>query len=96
MSGDHLSTSALQRAIFGRSSELNRITRHNPEGYIVPQRVHRDALVDVRGLRGGMNGAVELPRAERIDRIEARKQPAALQHPALRMRHAPPDTQTLK
>src|ERR1700761_6630353 len=62
----------------------------------VAQRVHGDALVDIRCLGGGMDGAVELPRAERINRIEAGKQPAALQHPALRVRYAPPDAQAFE
>src|ERR1700738_4052687 len=49
-----------------------------------------DQHIDVGRLGGGMDGAVQLARAERVDRIEARKQPPALQHPALRMSHAPP------
>jgi hypothetical protein len=41
----------------------------------VAQRVHRHALVDLRGLGSGMDGAVQLPRAERIDGIKSGKQP---------------------
>ena len=37
-------------------------------GKAVPQRMHRDALVDPGGLGGGMDGPVELARAERVDR----------------------------
>jgi hypothetical protein len=36
--------------------------------------VHRHALVDLGRLGGGMDGAVQLPCAQRIHRIEARKQ----------------------
>src|ERR1700680_2865178 len=71
-------------------------TRHNPEGYIVPQRVHGHALVNVCGLGGGMDGAVQLPRGERVDGIEAGKQPPALEHATLRMGHPPPDAQALE
>jgi len=34
------------------------------------QRVHGHALVDMRCLGSGMDGAVQLPRAERVDGIE--------------------------
>src|ERR1700687_1772756 len=71
-------------------------TRHNPEGYIVAQRMHGYALAEVCLFCGGMDGAVQLPRAERIHRIEARKQPSALEHATLRVGHAPPDTQALE
>src|SRR6202049_5282827 len=96
MSGDRLSTSALFPAIFGQSSKLNHVTRHNPEGYIVAQRMHGYALVDVCLFCGGMDGAVQLPRAERIHRLEARHKPSALEHATLRVGHAPPDTQALE
>src|SRR5258705_93782 len=96
MSGDRLSTSALLPAIFGQSSKLNHVTRHSPEGHIVAQRMHGYALAEVCLFCGGMDGAVQLPRAERVHRIEARKQPAAFEHATLRMGHAPPDTQTLE
>jgi hypothetical protein len=39
----------------------------------MPQRVHRDALVDTCGDRGGVHGAVQLPVAQRLDRVQARK-----------------------
>ena len=38
------------------------------------QRVHGHALVDVCLFCGGMDCAVQLPRAERVDGIEARNQ----------------------
>jgi hypothetical protein len=44
----------------------------------VTQRVHRHTLVDVRGFGGGMNGAVQLPRAQLIEWIEPGKQPPTL------------------
>lgn len=50
----------------------------------MPQRVHRHALVDVRRLGGGMNGAVQLSRAPLIERIEPGNQPPAIGHLALR------------
>ena len=62
----------------------------------VAQRVHRDALVDVRGLRGLVHGAVELPGAHGIQRIEAREQIAARQHLALGAGVAPPGAQPLE
>jgi hypothetical protein len=39
----------------------------------VAQRVHGHALVDLGRLGGGMNGAVQLPGAERVDGIEPGK-----------------------
>jgi adenylosuccinate lyase len=62
----------------------------------VPQRVHRDALVQLGGIRGGMNRPIELPGAQRIDGIQAGKQPAARQHLALALGHPPPTTQTFE
>ena len=47
-------------------------------GKTVAQRMHRYALVDLCGFGGGVDGAVELPRAQRVDRIEPGKQPAAI------------------
>ena len=41
-------------------------------GKAVAQRVHRHALVDLRGLGGGMDGAVELARGQRVHRVRAR------------------------
>jgi hypothetical protein len=40
-------------------------------GDIVPQGVQRDALVDLRHLRGGVAGAIELARGHRLGRIAA-------------------------
>ena len=45
---------------------------------------------------GGVDGAVELPRAQRIHRIQAREQPAAGQDLALGMADAPPGAQPLQ
>src|SRR3981189_195851 len=45
-------------------------------GEAVPQRVQRNGLVDLRHLRRGMAGPVELPRRQRIDRVLPGKQPA--------------------
>ena len=42
-------------------------------GEAVPQRVQRHALVDPGHLRGGMAGAVELARRDRLHRIAARE-----------------------
>ena len=58
--------------------------------------MHRHALVDPGSLRGGMHGAVELTGAERFDRIESGKQPAAIEHLALGTRHSPPGAQALE
>ena len=58
--------------------------------------MHRHALVDPGRLRGGMHGAVELTGAERFDRIESGKQPAAIEHLALGARHPPPGAQALE
>src|ERR1700692_3050222 len=96
MSCEWLGTSAPQPVIFGLSRTLNRVTRHSQEGHIVAQRMHGYALAEVCLFCGGMDGAVQLPRAERIHRIEARKQPSALEHATLRVGHAPPDTQALE
>jgi hypothetical protein len=43
-----------------------------------------------------VNGAVELPRSERIYRIKTGKQPTAVEHLALRTRHSPPHAQPLQ
>ena len=56
-------------------------------GEAVPQRVQRDALVDLGHLCRGMTGAVELARGERVDRVLPWKQPA------LRARRLPPGAQ---
>ena len=53
----------------------------------MPQGVQRDALVDLRHLRGGVTGAIELARGHRLRRIAAREQPA------LRARRLPPGAQ---
>src|SRR5206468_9364868 len=59
----------------------------------VPKRVHRNALVDLCRLRRGVHSAVELTGAERVDGIEAWKQPAADKHLALATGNPPPGTQ---
>ena len=60
------------------------------------QRVHRHALVDLRRLGGGMDGAVELAGAQRVHGIEAGEEPAPGQDLALGMAHAPPRAQPLQ
>mgnify|MGYP001544923148 CR=1 FL=1 len=66
------------------------------QGEAVAQRVHRDALVDLRGLGGGVDGAVELARGNRVHRVEPGEEPAARQHPALGMGDPPPDAQSIE
>jgi len=39
--------------------------------------VHGDTLIQLCGIRGGVNRAIELTGAERIDGIEPGKQPSA-------------------
>jgi hypothetical protein len=56
-------------------------------GEAVPQRVQRNALVDLGHLRRSMAGPVELARGERVDRVLPGKQPA------LRARRLPPHAQ---
>src|SRR6266446_7859319 len=51
-------------------------------GEAVPQRVWRDALLDPRGLGGGVDGTTELTGRQRLDRVTAGKQPAARQQQA--------------
>ena len=53
-------------------------------GEAVAQRMHRDALVELGGLCGGVTGAVELARGDRLGGLLAGKEPAA------RPRHPPP------
>ncbi len=65
-------------------------------GKAVAQCVHRRALVDLRGFGGRMDGAVQLPGIERIDRIEPGEEPSAVGHPALGTGYAPPDTQAFE
>ncbi len=60
------------------------------------QRMHRYMLVDACGISRFAHGAVELAGAERIDRIQARKQPATIEHLALDAGDAPPGTQPLE
>ena len=81
MSGNNLGTSgtsALDTHRSGRSSKLNRAARHNSEGHIVTQRVHRHPLLNSSGERRRMDGPVELPGAEWLNRIEPGKQPATV------------------
>src|ERR1700722_20649116 len=58
----------------------------------VSKRVHRDALVDARCKGSLVYGAVQLPRAQRLDGGQAREEPAALEHFALSPRDPPPST----
>ena len=60
------------------------------------KRVHRYALVDLRGFGGGVNSPIELTRGHRIHRIEAGKQPAAGQYLALGVAQSPPAAQPLQ
>src|ERR1017187_494506 len=62
-------------------------------GESMSERVHGDALVDVRGGGGLMHDAIELPRGKRIHRIQARKQPAAREDLALGSGCWPPGAQ---
>jgi hypothetical protein len=58
--------------------------------------VHRDTLVDAGGDSGVVHGAVELPGAQRIERVQAWEQPPAIEHLALGARHAVPGAQPLE
>ena len=60
------------------------------------QRVHRDAFLDAGLVGRRVDGTVELSGAERLDRVQAGKQPAAVEHLALGASDAPPDAQTLQ
>ena len=46
-------------------------------GEAVPQRMWQDALLDPRGLRGGVDGTTKLAGRQRFDRVAAGKQPAS-------------------
>jgi len=59
----------------------------------VAQGVGRHALVDLGGVGSKVDGAVELPRAQRVGRIQAREQPASRQDLALGVTQAPPCAQ---
>ena len=50
-------------------------TRHSPEGDIVPQRMRRHSLGNLRRPSGGMNNAGEMARGEMVDRVLSWKQP---------------------
>ena len=65
-------------------------------GEAMPKGVHRHPLVDPGRQRGGVHGAVELAGAQRLNRVEAGKQPAAVEHLALRPGHPPPGAQALE
>ena len=65
-------------------------------GEAVAQRVHRDALVDARREGRLMHRAVQLSGAQGLDGVQARKQPAALEHLALSSGHSPPGAQPLQ
>ena len=55
--------------------------------------MHRDALVEMRLIRCGVNGTVELASAERIDRVTSGEQPATFTHLALCVGISPPMAQ---
>src|SRR5579864_1331008 len=65
-------------------------------GETVPQGVHGYTFVDVCGLGGGMNDAVQLPQAELVNGIAPGKEPPAIEHPALGPCDVPPDAQALE
>ncbi len=69
---------------------------HSPAQEIVAQRVRGHALGDAGRRRRVMHGAVELPRGQRLHRIEAREQAAVGEDLALRMADAPPGAQPLQ
>ena len=58
--------------------------------------MHRYALVDACGVGRFAHGAVELTAAKRIDRIQARKEPTAIEHRALGAGDPPPVAQPLE
>src|SRR5271166_5996064 len=58
--------------------------------------MHRDAPVDLGRGCGGVNGAVELARAERIDGVLTGEQPAAGEDPAFGVGVPPPGAQLLE
>ena len=60
------------------------------------KRVHRHPLVDLRGLGSGMDGPVQLPGAQPVNRVETGKQPATIEHLALGAGHSPPHPQPLQ
>lgn len=62
----------------------------------MPQGMHRNTLVDLRDRGGGMDGPVELAGAQGFDGVQARKQPAAIEHLALGAGDAPPDAQAFE
>ena len=62
----------------------------------MPQGMHRNTLVDLRDRGGGMDGPVELAGAQGFDGVQARKQPAAIEHLALGPGDPPPDPQTFE
>ncbi len=60
------------------------------------QGVRGDPPVDLRGFGGGVNGAIQLSRAERVDGIHPGKQPPAVEHAALGTGDAPPEPQAFE
>ena len=62
----------------------------------MPQGMHRNTLVDLRDRGGGMDGPVELAGAQGFDGVQARKQPAAIEHLALGVGNPPPDAQAFE
>lgn len=66
-------------------------------GETVPERMHRDALLDIRCVRRGVNSPVKLAGAQRLERVQAGKQPAApARHLALGTGHPPPHPQAFE
>src|SRR5262249_12417666 len=62
-------------------------------GEAVPQRMWRDALLDPRGLGGGVDGTTELASRQRFDRVAAGEQPAPWQQQAALPPLPPPNAQ---
>ncbi|MCF8151665.1 MAG: S24 family peptidase [Sulfuritalea sp.] len=67
-----------------------------PDGVLLRSGGGGHPLLDPGLLGGKMNRAVQLPGAQQFDRVQSGKQPAAVEHLALRSGHAPPNAQTFQ
>ena len=65
-------------------------------GEAVPQRVQGDLLVDAGREPGLVHGAVQLTGGQRLDGVQSREQPSAVEHLALGTGYSPPRTQPLE
>ena len=65
-------------------------------GKTVPQGMQRDAFVDTRREGSLVHGAVELTCGQGLDGVQAREQPAAVEHLALGSGDPPPSAQALE